>query len=121
MIVFLAFAQGRNRIGNEDFMELIVEICQLKIKEATDSRKIVLDDEKQSQYHNHCGRKKLCATVHHSSFSDKVHVRVVTEVSKCQIARRPLSYDHLVQREEQSRTLDADWREVSSLDVKTTL
>jgi hypothetical protein len=58
--------------------------------------------------------------IHHSSFSDKVHVRVVTEVSKCQVARRPLSYDHLVQREEQSRTLDADWREVSSLDVKTT-
>jgi hypothetical protein len=68
MIVSLAFAQGRNRIGNEDFMELIVEICQLKIKEVTDSRKIVLYDGKRSQYHNHCGRKKLCATVHHSSF-----------------------------------------------------
>ena len=57
--------------------------------------------------------------IHHSQI--KVHARVITEVSKCQIARRPLSYDHLVQREEQSRTLDADWREVSSLDVKTTL
>jgi hypothetical protein len=68
MIVSLAFAQGRNRIGNEDFMELIVEICQLKIKEVTDSRKIVLYDGKRSRYHNHCGRKKLCATVHHSSF-----------------------------------------------------
>ena len=46
--------------------------------------------------------------IHHSQL--KVHVRVVTEVSKCQIARRPLSYDHLVQREEQSRTLGADRR-----------
>jgi hypothetical protein len=40
-----------------------------------------------------------------------VHVCVVTEVTVCQMFEILLSYDHLVQREEQSRTLDA--REMS--------
>jgi hypothetical protein len=58
-----------------------------------------------AKYHSHCCGKTLFAIIHYSQLWYMFVLLQRLPYARC--LKRPLSYDHLVQREEQSRTLEA--------------